>query len=847
MKRRFTQKVKPVPSCTADSFEALSKLSLGKHLASTAVQSEVERRSRTSAAMIGLAISMGASGLLLPQQGDEAMAVESAVAEPTFTTLPVEEGKSVLLPSAPASPTATSLLPSMPMEPEVKGYPKPNPPSVFEHQVQAGQTLWGISKTYQVKPEAIAASNQLQANGILPIGQKLKIPSVNGIVGKLKSPENAVTLSHSPELNLTQQQTSDSILTSTQPKTGGSLTVPGNINDLLKARQDFALNRLKQQSQRLNKSLTQFRSQEPSNLPKLTTVSSSALADTQPASPTNFHPEVFKSQDVTVAESQVIESEYPDKVQLPAISSPSTAKPESVVLPTLSPESSVSLAIAPATTTKTNLATLRVITPKTATKSQLDQPFAMEIAAEVPEVNSYRVKPGDTIYAIARRYGLSDSELIRANELTNPNLITINQPLRIPVAKATVVENRKAPLAPSIKSQSETLVATKELSGLGLPTAYVSTVPEPVTPVLAKPQLPQRSPVRAESASVLALQSTTTPSADTKSNRSAGSSYNAHIEQLRADILKVRDGYQPETTTAQASKPLSDEEPIRVRLLKVRDGYQPETATAQESELRNVEVSNQPTTTVESSESKSTFSRVNRNHGVRSDQEALSTELNRQRQQQLARNAPIIIEVPKPSPRLQLERLRRQPAAPQDSIEIKVPPPERQVATASTPAGRYNPMINVPVGEMVSPELPPLAPPDMYLPDSPSRFNGYIWPTRGVLTSGYGRRWGRMHKGIDIAAPIGTPIVAAAPGVVVSAGWNSGGYGKMVEIKHADGSLTLYAHNNRILVRRGQQVSQGQPISEMGSTGRSTGPHLHFEVHPKGRGAANPTAYLPKR
>ncbi|NER30402.1 MAG: peptidoglycan DD-metalloendopeptidase family protein [Symploca sp. SIO1C4] len=846
MKRRFTPKVKPVPSCTADSFEALSKHSLGKHLASAAVPSEVERRSCTSAAMIGLAISMGASGLLLPQQSDEAMAVESAVAEPTFTTLPVEQGKSVLLPSAQESPTATSLLPSIPIEPEAKGYPKPDPPSVFEHQVKAGQTLWGISKAYQVKPEVIAASNQLSANAVLPIGQKLKIPSVNGIAVELKAPQNASTLLNSSAVYLSQQQTSASMLTSSQSQTGGSLTVPGKINDLLKARQDFALNRIKEQRQRLNQSLTQLRSEESSNLAKLTKVSSSALADTQPASPKNLHPEVFKPQEKTVVEPQVIKLEYPDKVQLPANSPQSRTKLESVVLPSLFPENSVSLAMAPTTATKANLATLQVITPETATKSQLGQPLAMDKAAEVGQTSSYKVKPGDTVYGISRRYGLSESELIRANELTNPHLITINQKLRIPAVKATSVARETTVLAANIKSQSETLVATKELSGLKLPTTHVSTLPEQVTTVLNKSQLVQ-SPVRAESSFVLAKQATTTPSAGTKSNQSASFSYNAHVEQLRADILKVRAGYEPETPTAQASKPLNREVPIRSHLLKVRAEYEPETPTAQESELKNVGISNQLATTTESSVNRSTVSRVNPDYGVRSNREALSTNLNRQGQQQLARTrTPVIIELPN-AQRLQRESLRRRQADRQGSIEIKVPPPERQVATAPTPAGSYNPMTNVPVGEMVSPELPPLAPPDMYLPDSPTRFNGYIWPTRGVLTSGYGRRWGRMHRGIDIAAPIGTPIMAAAPGVVVSAGWNSGGYGKMVKIKHADGSLTLYAHNNRILVRRGQQVTQGQPISEMGSTGRSTGPHLHFEIHPKGRGAANPMAYLPKR
>jgi murein DD-endopeptidase MepM/ murein hydrolase activator NlpD len=104
-----------------------------------------------------------------------------------------------------------------------------------------------------------------------------------------------------------------------------------------------------------------------------------------------------------------------------------------------------------------------------------------------------------------------------------------------------------------------------------------------------------------------------------------------------------------------------------------------------------------------------------------------------------------------------------------------------------------------------------------------------------------------MHKGIDIAAPVGTPILASAPGEIISAGWNSGGYGNLVKIRHADGSVTYYGHNSRILVRTGQMVAQGEQISEMGSTGRSTGPHLHFEVRPDGMGAVNPIAFLPQK
>jgi murein DD-endopeptidase MepM/ murein hydrolase activator NlpD len=146
-------------------------------------------------------------------------------------------------------------------------------------------------------------------------------------------------------------------------------------------------------------------------------------------------------------------------------------------------------------------------------------------------------------------------------------------------------------------------------------------------------------------------------------------------------------------------------------------------------------------------------------------------------------------------------------------------------------------------------ELPPLAAVDSFLPSSMGQGNQkYSWPANGMMTSGYGWRWGRMHRGIDIAGPIGTPVIAAAAGVVHFAGWNDGGYGYMVEIKHPDGSLTRYAHNDRIHVRRGETVAQGQRISDMGSTGRSTGPHLHFEIHTAGRGGAvNPMMFLASR
>ena len=120
-----------------------------------------------------------------------------------------------------------------------------------------------------------------------------------------------------------------------------------------------------------------------------------------------------------------------------------------------------------------------------------------------------------------------------------------------------------------------------------------------------------------------------------------------------------------------------------------------------------------------------------------------------------------------------------------------------------------------------------------------------IWPTTGVVTSPYGLRWGGtdFHPGMDIANDMGTPIVATADGVVEYAGWNSGGYGNMVDINHGNGLMTRYGHASQVVVSVGQHVKRGQLIAYMGSTGFSTGPHVHYEVHVNGN-RVNPISYL---
>ena len=126
-------------------------------------------------------------------------------------------------------------------------------------------------------------------------------------------------------------------------------------------------------------------------------------------------------------------------------------------------------------------------------------------------------------------------------------------------------------------------------------------------------------------------------------------------------------------------------------------------------------------------------------------------------------------------------------------------------------------------------------------PAAPSS-TGFIWPVQGTLVSPYGQRWGKLHSGLDIAAPAGTPIAASASGQVVYAGAMSG-YGLIVVIQHGGGVATAYAHNSSISVSVGQSVAQGQTIAAVGCTGHCFGDHVHFEVR-VGGSAVDPMGYL---
>lgn len=174
------------------------------------------------------------------------------------------------------------------------------------------------------------------------------------------------------------------------------------------------------------------------------------------------------------------------------------------------------------------------------------------------------------------------------------------------------------------------------------------------------------------------------------------------------------------------------------------------------------------------------------------------------------------------------------------------PPPPRASPTRSV----RQPAANTSAGKVDSPAAAAESgrpgnerPATLREPAARGGWPAFIWPVDGPISSAFGPRWGTVHEGIDIAVPTGTPVRAAAGGRVKFAG-RYGAYGLLVIVDHGGGITTRYAHNSRLLVEVGDEISRGEVIAISGDTGRSTGPHLHFEIRKDGR-ALDPLPYLP--
>lgn len=189
------------------------------------------------------------------------------------------------------------------------------------------------------------------------------------------------------------------------------------------------------------------------------------------------------------------------------------------------------------------------------------------------------------------------------------------------------------------------------------------------------------------------------------------------------------------------------------------------------------------------------------------------------------------------------------------SIPSASPPPQSPPQTANVPKAKplprpvAKPVVipkQVPVGDKVAalPPKKPSVPGSRVSAPPPKSGKGFVWPLKGRVVSNFGAKDGGLRNdGINIRAPRGTPVRAAENGVVAYAGNEIRGFGNLLLIKHSGGYVTAYAHNDALLVRRGQRVQRGQKISTVGATGTVSNPQLHFEIR-KGRRPQDPRTYL---
>ncbi|MFQ4134816.1 peptidoglycan DD-metalloendopeptidase family protein [Nodosilinea sp. PGN35] len=690
------------------------------------------RRVQTSAAMLGLALSFGASAPLLTEP-------ELALAA---------DGSSItVLPAASREKSQTAKL-----------VPAETATSSAYHTVEPGESLWHIAAQHKADVQAIKVANGIAGDDVLRAGQVIRVPAVG--MASLSAPAEASRLA---------------LKADAAGGVGGDLAAASGLvpsGDVLSVDE---LEKSWQLEDALSLEALSLTAEEELSEEELAKAELEAQLEETALDPLSGD---VDGQLATVPQPQISAdsgaiaqpnpvSASPALVADARLASPAAQVGEATVSSGVETSASLPLydegeppaAAAPvASSTAVASAPAAAETKKDIAVAALPLRPAAVPTADVGTVRSYQVKPGDTLWSIASRNGLTLDELLSHNRtVSQPETLSVGDSLSIPLASA----------------------AEEPVS---LPTSGLAAAPR------------NREQVIRDHLARIRESNSTSIDRD---------QLNARIREARQELERSR-----AATTAPAEMPLEYHSSAPVSLAASGVGG---TVSISESALASREGSQAPVPA--SARSQWTVTDV-------AESEA----------------QPVAALTPA------LETAVEEPAQLNG-----VNPPSQLLAAAPLSADAYRVSPSMPVGQTVSPSMPMMPGASEFLPEAPSLSNGFIWPTRGTLTSGYGWRWGRMHRGVDIAGPVGTPIVAAAPGVVVRSGWNSGGYGNLVDIRHSDGSMTRYAHNSRLLVRQGEQVRQGQQIAEMGSTGYSTGPHLHFEVHLPNSGTVNPMAYLPGR
>jgi murein DD-endopeptidase MepM/ murein hydrolase activator NlpD len=821
-------------------------LTLGEKMSSLKV--------RRSLAVLGFALSAGTVGMLVNQQAVNNNLKASPVVASSRTLTDVmaqnQDRKYEMARSAIASGSWD------------------NSQGVIVHEVREDETLWKLTQVYQVDAAAIAASNNISANTELQPGTKLLIPPVNGLVHKVKSGDTLEAISSYYNVPKSEIIKFTSLSSGDFLAIDQSLVIPGNVSTLMQVKEGHVKRQLVAEKERLMQRLQELEGKK-AVATLASTGSKPNVAENEIAKQPKYTSYRVQNGDTieTVArrygitQKSIIEAnklenpqwlelnqelKLPQERNLPSTQTVASLN-EKPIKQIPSPVASLS-----ETTRVGEYSAPRGVDPVrvTAATPMVLPKDAVKIAA------ANRVSPWDGLMQLTGTESSPNLQVAPAQEQSSSlqTKATAIQP-SLPIAGEPAIKVAVAlfPFAPNqllgeLGSANSKKSPAMSSTALNLPARSIATPSIPAASVTEQISSNRSIPIEANSSQ---------PVAEPKIQFSPRIAAALSLPQIpKALITEQRVGLNNvpiETLNQPAAEPVNKPTPIAA--------ISTPTIPANLAIEQSVNASSQPVSAISQPASEPNVQIPARLAATLAPKVPASASVDQQTTNFAQPNQVALL--PEPEARmtsLEVKRLESEV----DQLNSKVRDAEikesaRKVEAAKIAAANLNASPNpdrnfdssrsaiANPGDRsgISPQLPQLTA-SAYLPDVQDYglSTGFIWPADGVFTSGYGWRWGRIHAGIDIAAPIGTPILAAASGVIEYATWNDGGYGNMIDIRHADGTITRYAHMNELYVKEGQTVSQGQTIGAMGSTGFSTGPHLHFEIRPNGGSAIDPMAFL---
>ncbi|MDY7015913.1 MAG: LysM peptidoglycan-binding domain-containing protein, partial [Cyanobacteriota bacterium] len=642
MKRSLTPKVQPVSPCPADAFEVFATSPEPTLAMAKSIASESSRRVRPSTVLSLAAISMGATaGVLLPSPGDEAQAVGSKIYQ-------------------------------LPLPSEATG----NPYQALQSEEEEPTEMDAVEEEALATPQTLVLETAGRSVPTLTQKQKTVSEDARSLVDADRFKRSALS---SPSVEARYNALSQSDL------------APNAADTPLEKKRDKVVstqfNASPDKSEAVN--LTPIESdapQRPLNIAPITPESSATVPSrpaANPAAPSQVAKTPGFVDSYSYNEPVIIPVPPPETATIPA--RPETALEidrDGLAIAVPQPETAVARPVEEYPEANRELEAANAAEPELIVPSE----------AEASPEQTYQVRPGDTIDAIALRFGLSRSDLIKANNLANPHRIQIAQELRIPQPS-------------SVRG-----------SGAGYETVVpgFNVVPNEEN----REQLAREGELETAIANANRRESVIVPTQPRASAEvdSTTRSLKPASEPVAVSAPSTEEQEQPEDNTIVEASPNPYIERLKADIMRMREEYRAQRASETEEVEENVRVAEAPSTR-------------SRNTEWQSDLEERSTPV-----ETTANSLQVIVRDRRSEVSKGTQAVETQGELSTNSAT--------QIAVAPVPPTEYNRNTRPQTGIQVSPELPPLAP-DRYLPEKPAQFNGYIWPTTGVLTSGYGPRWGR--------------------------------------------------------------------------------------------------------